>query len=363
LDMTFISPIKTSFINLSKSLYGKIPPGYRVPVYRWNIRHRLSFPREIYIETTSACNLNCVMCPTQRPNVIKHKKQGFMRWSLFCRLIDQIASENPYAAVRLHKDGEPLLHPDITEFIHYASSHLYDVLLVTNATLLTEQMSRDILSTPLQTIRFSVDGNTKETFEKIRRQSSQNPYRSPEVPVDYESVIANISRFCELKRSLGQSFPRVGMRITAFNATQKELPDYIAYWKKRVDFVSIASFASWSGGQIHQKELDYSKRYPCTQLWDTMTINWDGTMSPCCVYVDTVGDKKGNLGDLNSLSIRKAWHAPPIQGVRLAHLNNELDEVAPYCKRCLDWRISSVPGEKLWNEPFKTKMRLSALSA
>jgi MoaA/NifB/PqqE/SkfB family radical SAM enzyme len=286
-----------------------------------------------------------------------------MNWEVFRNLIDQIATENPYAAVRLHKDGEPLLHPEIIKFVDYASSRLHDVLLVTNATLLTEDISHAILSTQLQTIRFSVDGNTKETFEKIRKQSPRNPYRDKRVPVDYDSVISNIYTFCELKKSLGRSFPKVGMRITSFKATQKELTNYVTFWKKRVDFVSVAAFASWSGGQLYQDKIDYSQRYPCIQLWDSMTINWDGTMAPCCVYVDTIGDKRGILGDLNSLSIMRAWNSPLIQKLRIAHLDNDLDEVAPFCKHCSDWRISSVPGDRLWTENFKSEMRTSTLLA
>jgi hypothetical protein len=72
-----------------------------------------------------------------KANVIKHKKQGFMKSNLFRSLAEQIASGNPYAAVRLQKDGESLLHPEIIEFIDYASSQPHDVLLVTNGTLLT----------------------------------------------------------------------------------------------------------------------------------------------------------------------------------------------------------------------------------
>ena len=361
--MSFINQIKTHIINSAKSFYGKTPLKYRVPAYRWNIRRRLSFPREFYIETTSACNLNCVMCPTQRPAAIKHKKQGFMSWELFCNLVDQLASENPYAAVRLHKDGEPLLHPDIVKFIDYASSRLHDVLLVTNATLLTSEMARSILSTRLQTIRFSVDGNTKQTFERIRMQSPGNLYRDPQVPVDYDSVIGNIFNFCEMKKSLGRSFPRVGMRITSLKATQSELADYVAFWEKLVDFVSIATFASWSGGQVYHESIDFSQRYPCIELWESMTINWDGTMAPCCVYVDTTGDRKGILADLNRITMKKAWQSSAIQRLRLAHLDNNFDDVASFCKSCSDWRISSAPTKDLWTEKFKNEMRSKAQSS
>jgi uncharacterized Fe-S cluster-containing radical SAM superfamily protein len=352
--------LKSLVISTAKRLYQKSPQNFRVPVYRWNLKRRIRFPRTIFIETTSACNLNCVMCPTQRKSAKRFKKDGFMSASLFRDLTDQIESEAPWTTVFLHKDGEPLLHPEIVEFIDYASSRVPDSLLVTNATLLNEEMSRAILSTPLQNIRFSVDGFDKQTFEKVRRQSKDNPYADTAVPVDYESVISNILRFCELKKSMGKYFPRVGMRITQFKATQDQISSYVSYWEKQVNFVNVVALLSWAGS-IEREEEKTGDRHPCLELWDSMTINWDGTMAPCCVYVDSVGDGKGILADLKTISIREAWRSQHIQRLRLAHLDNDFGEVAPFCEVCRDWRNSSAPGNKLWNERFKAFMRARAL--
>lgn len=352
--------LKSLLINTAKKVYRKAPPNWRVPIYRWNIKQRTRFPRTVFIETTSACNLNCVMCPTQRKNVKKFKKSGFMSPSLFNRLIDEISFEAPWTTVFLHKDGEPLLHPEILKFIDYASSKLNDCLLVTNATLLDEGMSRALLSTRLQSIRFSVDGFDKQTFEKIRRQSKDNPYSDPAVPVDYESVVNNIIRFCDLKKSMGRYFPRVGMRITQFRGTQQQISSYVSYWKRQVDFVNVMSLLSWAGS-IEREKGSINQRHPCLELWDSMTINWDGTMAPCCVYVDTAGDGKGVLADLNTSSIREAWCSESIQRLRVAHLDNDFSEIAPFCEVCRDWRNSSAPGNKLWTEKFKAYMRSKAL--
>lgn len=80
-------------------------------------------------------------------------------------------------------------------------------------------------------------------------------------------------------------------------------------------------------------------------------------MAPCCTYVDVRGDGKGILADLNIQSLREAWYSASAQKLRIAHLDNNLDEVAPFCKLCRDWRISSPPGEKIWTEKFKSRMR------
>ena len=345
-------------IDVAKYLYKKLPSKWQGAIYKRHLLKRIKHRQlpSVYLETTSACNLNCVMCPTQRTVVKKFKKDGFMDVILFRRLIDEIASENPRISVFIHKDGEPLLHPEIVDFIYYASSRLKNVTLVTNATLLDEEMDRAILSTQLQNIRFSVDGFNKHTFEKIRKQSLDNPYADHAVSVDYESIVSNIKRFCELKKNLGKHLPRVGVRITSFKATQQELSDFTSYWKRWVDFIEIAELLSWSG-QVTQENCDDSQRFPCSSLWGHTAINWDGTMVPCCTYIDTTGNGKGVLADLNTSSLREAWFSSTIQHLRMAHLDNDLEKMAPFCKLCRDWRSSFPDGRIVWSEKFRACMR------
>ncbi len=313
----------------------------------------------IYLETTSACNLNCVMCPTQRASAKIYKKSGYMKKELFCRLIDEIASDTPDAAVYLYKDGEPLLHPQILEFIDYATSSLSNVTLFTNATLLNDKMAQGILSKNLNTICFSIDGLTKQTFEKVRMQDKKNPFADPGVPVDFDSVINNVLKFCEFKKSLGKISPKVVVRTTSFKATEKELADYRSYWEQRVDAVEIAPLLSWSG-KIHANKRGPTERVPCDNLWKQLVVNWDGTVAPCCIYVRDI-DNKFELSDLNTCSMRDAINSAGINRMRLAHLDNKMDDAVPFCKACTDWRHFLPTSSKIWTERFKKKMRLKAI--
>ncbi len=353
----------SNFNKIGEYLYAKIPWRLQNAINIWLLKRRLlrrfkqkRLPLSVYLETTSACNLNCIMCAAQLPMVKRFKKNGFMDKSLFRRLIDELASKNPLANVRLHKDGEPLLHPEIIDFIDYASSRLQNVTLVTNGTLLNIEMARAILGTQLHNIRFSIDGNSKQTFEKVRKQRKDNAYADSSIAVDYESVLNNIQGFSDLKKALGKDSPKLGVRITNFKSTQQEIDDYTLYWKERVDFVDIAPLLSWSG-QIVQGKNNSSYRFPCFFLWDSIVVNWDGTLVPCCIYVDRTGDGKGALANLNTESLEEAFYSPRIQRLRLAHLDNDLDEVAPFCVLCTDWRISFPQKEKLWDERFKVHIR------
>jgi sulfatase maturation enzyme AslB (radical SAM superfamily) len=164
------------------------------------------------------------MCAVQRHATKAIKPSGYMDLSLFKRLVDEVARDLPSIEyVYLHKDGEPLLHPDIVEMIQYASSRHPNVTLVTNATLLDDRMARAILATPLQKIRLSVDGLTRKTFEKIRIQLPSNEFVRTGTDVGYHAVMTNIERFLHLRQQTGNTTLNVGIRTTNFKPTSGEI--------------------------------------------------------------------------------------------------------------------------------------------
>jgi hypothetical protein len=222
---------------------------------------------------------------------------------------------------------------------------------MTNGTLLTEDMSHFILNSGLHSIRFSVDGVTKKTFEKIRRQNGNNPFADPDVPVDYDSVMNNILRFVDLRSASGENTPKIGVRSTDFKATEHELTKYRHFWEPLVDFVEIAQLSSWSGTMIQEQSPDVT-RHPCHLLWDHASINWDGTMASCCIYLDAAGDRKGIVADVSETGIQDAFYCESMQQLRRAHLNGDLSETAPFCMECPDWRCLSPPGDKIWTAEF-----------
>ena len=96
------------------------------------------------------------------------------------QIIDEIA---PWAeAVVLHSWGEPLLHKRIIDMIRYAKERDVWVETSTNAMLLDEEAARKIIDAGLDRIYLSMDGLTKETYEKVR------------VKGQYERVLGNIER-------------------------------------------------------------------------------------------------------------------------------------------------------------------------
>ena len=187
-------------------------------------------PRFIYIESTNACVLKCKMCMRSKTKI---RKLGFMDFDLYKKIIDDIAPE--VHSIGLHNQGEPLLHPKIVDMIRYAKQKGLKVGFNTNAVLLDEVKSKEILKTDLDWIYFSFDGSNKEVYEEIRRGAN------------YEKVKEKILRFIELRNKKKVKKPAIQMYIIEMSDTKLILSEFIQYWKEKVDFVGVNKLINFFG--------------------------------------------------------------------------------------------------------------------
>jgi MoaA/NifB/PqqE/SkfB family radical SAM enzyme len=106
--------------------------------------------------------------------------------------------------------GEPLLHKEIIQIIKKIKEGGLKVILFTNATLLTKEMSKKLLMSEIDIIIFSFEGYDSREYESIRRGAN------------YRKVLKNIKQFIELKKKF--NFPTktiLASTITKDNYFQK----------------------------------------------------------------------------------------------------------------------------------------------
>jgi len=83
------------------------------------------------IEITHACNISCVGCYSPNTDIFKPLDAIFREIDFF--------REKRHLEILTISGGEPTLHKDIVEVIRYVASKGIKPLLLTNATLLTEE--------------------------------------------------------------------------------------------------------------------------------------------------------------------------------------------------------------------------------
>lgn len=138
--------------------------------------------KKLYIEPTSKCNLNCKMCFR---NTWIDEELGNMTMETFNGAINTMPSG--VEKIFFGGMGEPLFHPNIVEMVKIASSKVKEVELLTNGTLLNEEMSKKLLEAGLTMLWISIDSLESEGYEKIRVNSK------------LEKVINNIKTFNKLR--------------------------------------------------------------------------------------------------------------------------------------------------------------------
>ena len=291
-----------------------------VTVQKLRLGRASPFPTLIDFEVTNQCNLDCIMCPRDSMN----RPKGFMDFDFFRQVVDQIP---PHRIEKswFHLYGEPLLHPRLPEMMHYAGrrARIGELGLSTNCVLLDTEKSRALLESPLDTIVLSIDGATRETYEKIRRKG------------DFNAVLENAARFLEMREEKGLNRPAAWLQIVEMEENLAEIERFREYWKPLLgsgDRVFVKDYTTF-GGQVADRADYYRRmprtRLPCSFLWNYFVIYWDGRVTPCCFDVN--GDLC--IGDLRDSTIQEIWSSPRLAAFRRVHLRGAYSEM-PLCEKC-----------------------------
>lgn len=279
-------------------------------------------PLAIWIEPTNVCNLKCIMCPN---SIIKQKKPGFMKLSLYKKIIDQVKSHVSYVVLCI--SGESLLHPKLTQMISYAKQNDIATYISTNATVLTPALSKKLLTSGLDYINFSFDGTSKKIYEKVR------------VGANYDKTLSNIIKFLRLKKKLGSKI-HVELQILIMDKEgERDYKKNIKTFKKKfeglpLDYIQKRLPSTWGKALLNTKKYTPKKLgkiySPCSYLWSSLHVLWDGRVVACTS--DFFG--RNVLGKFPEKSLKTIWNDTPMQQLRKAMLNRQYLEINPNCQNC-----------------------------
>jgi MoaA/NifB/PqqE/SkfB family radical SAM enzyme len=300
----------------------------------WMRRTRLAgMPIAYFIDPINICNLRCPLCPTGRG--ILARPQGRMPLPDLKKIVDEIA---PYAyRVELYNWGEPLLHPGIVEMVDYVSRKGITVGLSSNLNRLDEDTARRLIGAGLSQLVVSLDGSTQEAYAAYRRRG------------DLDQVLRNLELLREAKQELGRSNPFViaRMLVGRHNEDQVTATRQLAYAHGANSFVAGPLFVDTNDpAQLEQwvpEDPAYrlygaddpkpENTWHCRDLWESMVINWDGGVAPCCWLHDAQLD----FGDASTKSIREIWNNASYVSARRVigkRKGLEEDEIVTICHRC-----------------------------
>lgn len=231
--------------------------------------------KKIYIEITNNCNLKCSFCSEVK------RKRRFMTTEEFENILKKIKDYTDY--IYLHIKGEPLLHPNIIEFLRLADKYNLKVNLTTNGTLFSKVAKELSECKSLHKINFSLhsENNIDNYCEEI--------FKNVELLKD--KII--IYRLWTLKNNqLDSKSQEIVNKIRKYYNLPQETVDKIYTANnikiKSTIYVDKDNEFSWPEVTTHK-----SNGY-CYALKTQIGILVDGTVVPCCL------DSNGvvNLGNI-----------------------------------------------------------------
>lgn len=263
-------------------------------------------PDIVQIESTNVCNAKCVFCPRDE----MERKQGIMPMDLFRKVADECAALG-IGHVRMHNYGEAFIDRQLVEKIRYAKQiGIGEVGLISNGSLITEDVARAMIEAGLDAINISLDAAGKEVFEATR------------VGLKYDKVIAAIERILRIRQELGRSRPKLILSFVRQDNSAEEQA-FIERWRARADKIHVTDLHNWAGTLNTRSDVTF----PCYRQWLTFTVLWDGRVSLCCADFDG----REILGDLHTSTIREIWNNDRYRAVRRA----QLEEGGPsICQSC-----------------------------
>lgn len=246
------------------------------------------YPRHLFIETTSSCNLTCEYCPREKIN-------SHMDFDLFRRIIDEAKTYGP-RSFSLHLFGEPLLYPRIWEAIRYIKkANKRNIVLLTSNGTMFNRFIDDITESEVDKLIWSWRPEvkfTEETKERLRRWGRMTVRMiDTQIPKEEEEYWG--------------SWPSVEKR---------ELHNY--------------------GGQISLEKFGvastkHGTRHACYHIFLAPAVSWNGKFLACCADPE----QKEVFGDINKESVHTAWQR--LNGVRKAHMEGTFQGI---CENCDVWK-------------------------
>lgn len=290
----------------------------------------LKTPLELQLAVASTCNYRCIYCPMSNQQLLKQAKvkKGIMDYALFTKIIDDL-DEFPgkIKTLRLMREGEPFLNKRLADMIRYAKKKqpFVKVDTFTNGSLLTPELSDEIIAAGLDKIFISIQGMNAKAYKRISG-----------VDMDFDRYIENIIYFCAHRQNC-----KVYMKVPDIGVTKSEEKEFFALFDKYADELFVEKiFSAWPNFDVSHLQNDDQIGYygqpksdkpiiVCTLPFYDLTVDYKGIVTSCSID----WEEKTNMGDVKKQSLFEIWNGHTFNEFRRMQLRGERYQ-HPLCGTC-----------------------------
>lgn len=305
-------------------------------------------PYLIYVDPTNLCNFRCNFCPTGNKFLLKDVKRpaGFMTMEIFDKFVGDLKkmitkyNKKPDGLL-LFKDGEPLMNPNLIRMIKSVKeNNLTDHIHITsNASRLTPEISKNLINSGLDQIRFSIYGVDDETYKQNGNI------------IKFDLIYENIKKFWEINKQ--HNFPVEVICKIIDNYPKEQIKEFKKKFEKICNKLHIEVFHKWSDSENWDMKNNESYSNPnsedyflCAQPFSRITVLFNGDVTPCCVD----WAHKLVVGNIKDHSLDHIWNILANR-IRQQHIHNSFEKDSP-CANC-DYKITRSKYDKIYDKEKK----------
>lgn len=201
------------------------------------------WPSKLFVETTSRCNLGCLMCVKQTSGC--EIAEGDMLTSTFASLRPAFRHLD---ALILNGVGEPLLHPMLDEFVCEARRLMPPTAWIgfqSNGLLLNYDRACSLMNAGVNKICVSVDTVDPAKLRKVREGA------------ELSVIDKALDALTRAKTFTGKTDFRIGIEIVLMRSNMTELPDLLEWAAGHdVSFVIVTHVLPYD--REHEQEAVYT---------------------------------------------------------------------------------------------------------
>lgn len=271
----------------------------------------------IYIEITNVCNLNCSFC-------IKNCRQPrFMSCDEFWQILMQIRPYTSY--ICLHVLGEPLMHPQLEEFLAMAHKADMKVNVTTNGTMLKAKTEGLLNSPSLRKVSVSLHSLENGSEDEYLQSVAEFVLAASQKNILCDLRLWNLTAQDTNNQPIFEKlcgFLKVESGVV--QAAKEKINQSGSITLAPAVFLGTAQRFDWPSLDAPLTE----KPVFCYGMRTQAAILCDGTVVPCCL--DSKGDV--NLGNIFSQPFEEIISSKRAKAIYDGFSNRRPSE--ELCKRC-----------------------------
>ena len=303
---------------------------------RWRAEYHLS---RVHLEVSALCNERCVHC--YFPDYFR---SGTMSKDLFLRILEQCKSANVLNITI--SGGEPMLNSNLFFFIEECRKNNFSINLLSNLTLMTDEMVELFVSIPMlsvQTSLYSMDPDVhdaitsvKGSFEKTKQAIEKLHWRNVPMQINCPIMRQNRTSYQSVlkwAKMLNIEASSDYMLFGCFDGSCKNLNCRLNLLEVEAVIKEEYSMKSLGDKRKQKSERD-SAGYEysiCPVCLNSICIAHNGDVYPC------EGWQSYKLGNLDYSTLHQIWDGPKANELRALSLDD-----FPKCRSCPDKEFCTI---------------------